>query len=159
MKLTLPQDMKIVQAAAPITTNAAVTGDYVGLKNCSGRMWILVSLNQTVAHATAITVEQATDVAGTDSTAITVAVPIWANEDTATSDALEAQTAAVSYTVGASAADMLVVFQLDAATLADGFDCITVKTAASSQSTNHMSAVYVIDNKYGGDSAPSMIVD
>ena len=33
MKLTLPQDMKLVVAAAPQTTNAAVTGDYISLKN------------------------------------------------------------------------------------------------------------------------------
>lgn len=159
MKLTLPQDMKLVVAAAPQTTNAAVTGDYVSLKNCSGRVWVLVSLTQAVAHATAITLEQATDVAGTGSTAITVAVPIWANEDVATSDTMTAQTAAVSYTVGAAAKNMLVCFQIDAGTLDAGYDCITVKTAASSQATNFVSAVYLIDNKYGGASAPSVIVD
>jgi len=159
MKLTLPQDMKMVVAAAPQTTNAAVTGDYISLKNCSGRMWVLLSFTQAVAHATAITLEQATDVAGTGSTAITNAVPIWSNVDVAAGDTMTQRTAAVSYTLPATTKNMLVCFQVDAGTLDEGYDCITVKTAASSQASDFVSAVYLIDNKYGGDSAPTFITD
>lgn len=157
-KLNLPEDLKLVVAAAPQTTNAAVTGDYISLKNCSGRVHVLVCLTQAVAHATAITLEKATDVSGTGSTAITTAVPIWANEDVATSDAMTAQTAAVSYTVAATAKNKMVCFQVDADMLGD-YDCITVKTAASSQTTNFVAAVYLVENKYVGASAPTVIAD
>lgn len=159
MKLTLPQDMKLVVALAPKTTNGAKVGDYISLKNCSGRVWVLCCFTQAVAHATAITLEQATNVAGAGSTPITVPVPIWSNVDAAAGDTMTKRTSAVSYTLPADAKEMLVCFQVDAGTLDEGYDCLTVKTAASSQATNFVSAVYVIDNKYGGASAPSFVVD
>lgn len=158
MKLNLPQDCKIVQAIAPETTNGALVGDYVSLKNIV-RAWIVVSLKQAVAHATAITVEKATNVAGDGSTAITVEVPIFSNLDISTSDALTKRAAAVNYTVDAVAKDKVVVFQVDPATLGSGYDCICVKTAASGQGTNIASALYILENKYAGDGAPSAIVN
>lgn len=162
-KLNLPEDMKTVVAISPITTNQAVEGDIISLKNCSGRVHVLVSLTQAVAHATAITLYQTTDVANSlsDAKAIVNAVPIWSNLDVASSDTLTARTAAVSYTVPEEAKNMLVCFQVDADRLdtANGFDCLQVRIAASSQATNYASAFYLVENKYAGASAPTVITD
>ena len=156
----IPQNLPIVQAIAPQTTNGAVTGDYISLKNAI-KAWIVVHLTQAAAHATAITVEQATVVAGTDDKAITNVVPIWANEDVATSDALVRQTDAVSYTVTADVKNKIVIFQIDPATLdmANGFDCIVVKTAASSEVTNLVCAEYLLETKYSQATPPTAITD
>ena len=158
-KPNLPEILKPVEAINPQTTNGALVGDYINLKNCAGRVFVELHFTQAVAHATVITIEQATDVAGTGSTPITVAVPIWSNVDTAAGDTWTARTAAVSYALPATAKNMMVLFQVDTGTLDAGYDCICVKTAASGQATNLVAAKYLIDNKYGGASAPSAIVD
>jgi hypothetical protein len=158
--ITLAENYKLVTALAPVTTNAATTGDYVSLKDAKS-CTIIVNLTQAAAHATAITIEQATAVAGTGHTAITVAVPIWANEDVAATDTLVKQTSAVSYTVAADVKNKLVVFHIDPATLdiANGFDCITVKLAASSEGTNFVAAEYLIESKYAQATPPAAITD
>ena len=160
MKICLPEYNKIVTALAPVTTNSATEGDYVSLRNAK-RCSVVVSLTQAATHATAITIEQATVVAGTDSKAISVVVPIWANEDVATTDTLVRQTDAVSYTVDTAATNKLVIFQIDPSTLdvANGFDCINVQLAASSEATNFVSANYFLEAKYGMETGPSAIVD
>src|SRR5512139_2770662 len=95
MSFSLPQSCKIVQLAQPRTTNGGFTTDAVSLKNTL-KAWLIVHLTQAVGHATAITPRQATDVAiGTN--AVIPAVPIWADEDVAASDALVEQTAAANY--------------------------------------------------------------
>lgn len=160
--MNLVQETKQVVALSPVTTNAANTGDYVSLKN-AGMAFVEVFLTQAAAHATVISIEQATVVAGTDSKVITNAVPIWANEDIASSDTLTRETTdAVNYTVDADIKNKHIVFQIDPATLdlANGFDCITVKTSASSEATNFVCAKYTLSGyRYQGDNTPSAIVD
>ena len=157
-KFCFPEQCKIVEAITP-QAGAALTGDYVSLKNAH-RAFVLVHINQAAANTVAITIEQASAVALTGSKAITVAVPIWANLDCAASDALVRRTDAVAYTTDAGTKHKLVVFEIDPATLdtANGFDCITVKTGASN-AANITSAVYVLDSRYPSASPPSVIVD
>jgi len=158
MKFCLPENYKIVEAITP-QAGAAITGDYVSMKNAH-RAFVLAHINQAAANTVAITIEQAQAVANTGSKAITVAVPIWADEDCAASDTLVRQTDAVAFTTSAAQKHKLVIFQIDAATLndANGFDCITVKTGASSAS-NITSAMYVLETRYPGATPPSAIVD
>lgn len=160
MLTTLPESTKIVQALAPAADAAGRTGTYVSLKN-AGRCFVVASITQGNAATVALTIEQATAVAGTSSKAITNVVPIWADLDTATSDALVRATDAVSYTTDAGLKNKVVVFQIDPRSLdvANGFDCIVVKTGASN-AANITSAMYVMtDLGYAGDIPPSAIVD
>jgi hypothetical protein len=158
MKFCLPEQCKIVEAITP-QAGAALTGDYVSMKNAH-RAFVLVHINQAAANTVAITIEQATSVAAGGSKAITTAVPIWADEDCVTSDALVRQTDAVAFTTSAATKHKLVIFQIDAATLddANGFDCITVKTGASNAG-NITAATYILETRYPGATPPSAIVD
>lgn len=154
--ICLPEQFKIVEAITP-QAGAAITGDYVSMKNCQ-KAWVVVHINQANAATVAITIEQATAVDGTGSTAITETVPIWANQDCAASDTLAAQTAAVSFTTSAAVKHKVIVFQIDPATLAIGYDCITVKTGAS-DAANITSAVYYLQSRYPGATPPTAITD
>jgi hypothetical protein len=154
-----PEKLIEVDAIRP-QAGAAITGDYVSLKNVN-MAYIVVTVYQDTADAVAITVEQATNVAGAGHKVITNVVPIWANQDCSTSDAMTRQTDAVNFTT--SVADNVtkkVIFQIDPALLdtAGGFDCITVLTAASN-ATNITEAHYLLEMKYGEDVPPSVIID
>ena len=108
--LSLPEQMKIVDATAgPVTTNGGVIGDYISIKN-AGRLYIVCSLTQAVGHATLLTPQRATAVVGSDVTALANNVRIWANEDTASSDTLVLQTAALNFTVNSSVSKKMIIF-------------------------------------------------
>jgi len=153
--LTLPENFKIVEALKP-QAGAALTGDYVSLKNVL-MAYVIVHVNQANAATMAITLEKATAVAGTGTTAITTVVPIWANEDCVASDTLVRQTDAVSFTTSAAVKDKMVIFQVDPATLG-AFDCLTVKTGAS-DAANITSAMYVLAERYQQATPPAAITD
>lgn len=157
--VTLPEKYKIVEAIAPAADAAGRTGDYVSLKNVN-LAYVVVHITQGNAATVALTIEQATAVAGTGSKAITVSVPIWSNLDTATSDTLVRRTDAVSYTTDAAVKNKIVIFQIDPATLdvANGFDCIVVKTGASN-AANITQAMYVLDERYQQATPPASITD
>ena len=129
--LCLPQETKLVTALKP-QAGAALTGAYVSVKNY-GRVFVMVDIDQANAATMAISIEQASAVAGTGSKVITVAVPIWANQDCATNDTLVRQTDAVDFTTSAAVKVKKVVFEIDPATLdlAGGFDCLAISTGAS----------------------------
>ena len=147
--MNISERIKIVAAIAP-QAGAAITGDYVSLKK-AGHVTVLVDINQANAAPVAITIEQATKVDGTGSNAITNAVPIYLIADAATSDEWVQQDDAVSYTTSATLKHKLVAFEIDAASLdiANGFDCICVKTAAS-HADNITTASYLLSAlRYG----------
>jgi len=156
--ICLPEVTKIVEAITP-QAGAAITGDYVSLKNVH-RAFVVVHVNQAEVNTMAISIEQATVVAGGDTKVITVVVPIWANEDCAASDALVRQTDAVNFTTSAAQKHKVVVFQIDPSILdlANGFDCITVKTGASNAG-NLTSAMYYLCERYQQATPPSAILD
>lgn len=146
--LNIPEGLFPVSGTRPVTTNGGVTADYISLKNAV-KCWAVVHLAQTVGHATAITVEKATAVAATGTTAITNAVPIWYGNVTTSTNALTRQTDAVSYTLGAGVTgDVYIVFQIDPESLGSTYDCITVKSADSSQATNYIEVTYWLQPKY-----------
>jgi len=139
----------IVRGSTPVTTNGGITADYISMKNVI-RAWIVVSLTQAVGHATGIDPKQATAVPGTSAKAFAKTLPIWANEDCATSNTLAAQTAAVTYNVTNDIKNKLVIFQVDAEKLdvANSFDCIGVTVDDSSQATNIASITYLLETRY-----------
>lgn len=155
----IPERDKPVEAITP-QAGGAITGAYVSLRDAE-TCFVLANINQANAATVAIMIEQATDVAGTGSKPITNAVPIWADQDCVATDALVRQVDAVAFTTSAALKQKLVVFQIDPAHLDvnNGFDCITVKTAASDV-TNITAAQYLLsDLRYGGSTPPSDITD
>jgi hypothetical protein len=162
MNITLPENFKIVDATAgPVTTNGGVTCDYVSLKNCH-RAWILLQLTQAVAHATVIQPQVATAVAPTGAVSITFSTRFWENEDTATTDTLVAQTAATSLTLTADVAKKMVVVQIDPQdVVAQGatYDVLGCTISDSSQATNFVSGVYILEERYPQATPPAAITD
>ena len=153
----LTEEMKIVQALEPATDAAGRTADYVSLKNIN-MAWIVLHITQGNAATIAITVEKATAVAPTGSTAITEVVPIWVNADLAASDTLVKQTSAVAFTTDAGVKHKQVIFQIDPALLGPTFDVITVKTGAS-DIANITSAQYYLVTAYKQATPPTALTD
>jgi hypothetical protein len=154
---SLPTKFKIVQLLQPTTTNASITSDAISLKGAI-KATIICHYTQAVGHATTPTLKQATDVAiGTNAAGPTSR--IWANEDVATSDALVAQTAGASFAMAADVKNKIVVFEIDPATLTDGYDCVYLTQATSSQATNFCSMEAIIQTNFQQTSIPSAIVD
>ena len=155
----LPEVSKIVEAIPAATNDAALTGDFVNVEN-AGKLIIVVQSKGGNASASAITIEQATIAAGTDDKAITTAVQIWSNLDTATTDTLVRRTDAVSYTTDAAAKNKMVVFVVDPAGLdiANGFKFVTVKVAISNIANIITAQYYLVDNRYQDATPPSAIV-
>jgi len=153
------EEAKLVEAITP-QAGGAITGAYVSLKNYA-KAYVIVHINQAAANTVAISVEQATTVAGGGSVVITKAVPIWADLDEAASDALVRATDAVNYTTDAGVKHKVIVFEIDPALLnvAGGFDCITVKTGASAAG-NITSALYLlVGARYQKALPPTAVTD
>lgn len=155
--MNISENVKIVAAIAP-QAGGAITGDYVSLKK-AGHVTVLVDINQANAAPVAITIEQATAVAGTGSKALAVDVPIYLVVDAATSDEWVRQTDDVEFTTSAATKHKLVAFEINACDLdvAGGFDCVTVKTAAS-HADNVTQASYILSALRYGVGA-SVVVD
>lgn len=155
----IPEMIKPIEALNPATDAAGRTGDYISLKN-SKKAYVIAQITQGNAAVVPITIEQATAVAGTASKPITNAVPIYSNLDTAATDTLVRAADAVAYSTDAGLKNKVVVFCIDPAKLdtEGGFDCITVKTAASN-ALNITAATYLVDLDYAGATPPSNIID
>jgi hypothetical protein len=160
LKMTLPEETKIVQALAPAADAAGRTSNYFSMKN-AGRCFVIVNIAQGNAATILLSILQATAVAGTGSKAITNVVPIWADLDTATSDALARAVDAVSYTTDAGVKNKVVVFQIDPRSLdgANGFDCIALSTGASNAANITSAMLIMTDLRYPQDIPPSVIID
>ena len=140
--------VKVVEALEPATNGSGLTGLYVSLKNVI-KVHIICQITQGASNTVALTIENATAVAGTNHTAIVNVVNIWSNLDTGTSDTLVARTAAVNYTTDAGTNNKIVVFEFTPDILSTGYDCIAMH-AGSSSASNIVSAVYVLETRYSG---------
>lgn len=156
----LPEQYKVVTIMKPATDAAGRTGTRISLKHAH-KVWFVFNIDQGNAATIGLTLEQSSDVAGTGAKAVTAAVPIWANQDVATSDALVKQTSAASFTTDANLKVKQVVFEVaPEATqdLANGFDCVTVKTGASNVA-NLTSCIAIIATRFPQGTPPSAVVD
>lgn len=153
-------DGKLIEAMPNATDAAGRTGDWVNLKNYA-LAYVIVNITQGNAATIAISINQASAVAGTGSKVITNTVPIWSNLSTAATDTLVSRTAAVSYTTDAGVANKQVVFQIDPSSLdlANGFDCIAVITGASNVANLTSAQYLLVGPRYGGATPPSAIID
>ena len=127
-----PVGMVPVSILEPAADAAGRTGAWISLKGIR-RVWLFFYCNQANAATIAVTVNQASAVAGTGSKAITVSVPIWTNLTANTASVFARATDAVSYTTAAGTNKKILIFEIDPATLdtANNFDCITMITGAS----------------------------
>lgn len=156
----LVEGAKLVEALAPAADAAGRTGDYVSLKDYE-TLFIVVHITQGNAATVALTPFQATTVAGAGEKVLANAVNIWANLDTAASDALARAAAAANYTTDAALKNKIVVFEIPGAALdvSGGFDCVTVKSGASNVA-NITQAIYVLSGpRYSQVTPPTAITD
>lgn len=159
--ITLPEIFKLVDGLpGNLTTNTGKTSDCISLKTAN-RCTVIVELTQAVGHATQIVLRQSTVVAASDAKVLTNVVPIWANEDCAASDTLVRQTDAVNYTVTNDVKKKLIVFQVEPGDfdIANGFDCLDLTIADSSQATNFANVLFIVESKYAQATPPAVITD
>jgi hypothetical protein len=128
--MQLHEAVKIVTGLAPITPSTS-TPDYVSLRGYERCCIVIVVDNATPVTGSAITVKQASAVAGTGEKAVSFST-MWANTDTGAGDALTA-TAVTSdtFTTDTTAnKNLLYVIEVrtDDLDLANNFDCIRAGT-------------------------------
>lgn len=152
---------KWVNAFVPIdTTGAGQDGDWISLKNYDG-VAIILGTGAWAGGAAAVTIEQATDVAGTGAKALAFTTR-YADGDVTASDALVA-TAVAGNTFNLAAANTLNVIEVKASDLdqVNNFDCIRVRSATPGANADLVYGLYYL---YGGrycpqGTPPSAIVD
>lgn len=159
MNVSLPEQFKIVDATAgPVTTNGGVTCDYVSLKGVK-RAWISLQFTQAAGHATTVQPQKATAVAPTGAASITAAARIWANEDTAATDTLVRKTSATSYAVTNDIKKKHVLVEIDPAEFTGAYDVLGCTISDSSQATNFVSGLYILEMGYSQATPPAAITD
>ncbi len=140
-------------------TGAASTDVYVSLKNAA-HATIIITTGAWAAGTSAITLLQATAVAGTSTKALSF-TKMWTNAADLTSTAL-VETAVVSDTFTIGAAATLWIIEVDASSLdvANNFDCLAVHGATPGSNADLYSAVMILSGlRYGGKTPPNALVD
>ena len=153
----LHEQAKIVTGLAPITPSTT-TPDFVSLKNAGRMAIIILANNATTVTGSAITLKQATVVAGTDEKALAF-TKMFANLDTDATDTLVETTVAANTftTLTTDNKNMMYIIEVDEHDLDvdNGFCCVRVGTADAVATV--LSVLYVL---YPYDSAlPSAILD
>lgn len=158
-KNRLMGNRKVVQALAPINPSTS-TPDYVSLKGFQHAS-VIINIDNGTATGGAITLLQATAVAGTGEKALAFAT-VYKNEDTSASDTM-VETAVVSDTFTPSSVNddnLQYVIEIDASSLDvdGGFDCFRVGTADATAAVTGVT--YVLSGtRYAEDVIPSAITD
>lgn len=162
LNAALAEQAKIVMGCPPATlATTAGDGDFVCMKNYR-RLTILIAVaNGSTVTGGAVTLVQATEVAGSTTSALGFS-GYWANTDTGASDAL-VYTAATNNTFTTSTTNsknQIYVIQVDAEDLdlANGYDCVRVDVASMANATGCV--LYFLDGaRYGGTTPPTAITD
>lgn len=124
---------------------AGRTSVYASLRNAL-KAWVVAEVNQGAANTVLLSLLQAQDSSGTNSKAVSNAVPIWLDADTSTSDALVQQANGTTLTTSATTKDKLVVFEIEpefALDVANGFNHLAISTGASSASNVTAAHLYI----------------
>jgi len=130
------ENQQVVSLLAPAADAAGRTSSYFSIKN-GHKAYIVCHINQGNAATVALTPLQATNLAGANSKAISVA-PIVVDANTAVSDALVVQAAAAGFTTDAGTNNKVVIFEIDPIesmdlnnTAVGAFSYLAVSTGAS----------------------------
>jgi len=160
-RICIPEHFKVVEGISNLTDGSARTSDAVCLKNCR-RATAICTILGGAAAAMDINPYQQTDVDNSlsDEKAFTNSLRWWMNAATTTSDTLTAQTAATTMDTAATAANKMVIIQIDPVQLdvANGFDCVKIKTEGDSAS-NLISVVWLLETDYAQGTPPAAITD
>lgn len=149
-----------VYAGSALTTVALNPAQYVSLKNVNWVTVLVEIMNATTVTGRAVTLKQATAVAGTGVKALAFS-RMWQNIDCAAGNVL-AETAVTSNTFTSDTTNskrLLYVIEVDPATLdtANSFDCFAVDVTAGAASG--VDVVYLLSMKYAAPTHPSVIAD
>jgi len=161
--LKLSDVAKVVFGSPIIGALATTNGDcdYVSLKNF-GRCTIVIAVdNASTVTGGAVTLKQATAVAGTGEKALGF-TKMLANLDTGAGDTLT-ETAVASNTFTTDTTDnknLLYVVEVDAADLdvANGFDCLRVDVLSMANAVGWV-GYFLHDSRYNSPSAVAAITD
>lgn len=159
--LALSDKLHIVEGLAPVVPSTS-TPDYISLKNAESVEVLVFVKNATTVTGSAITLKQATAVAGTSEKELAFTT-YFRNLDTGTSDVFtEATASSNTFTTDATnSKNQIYRIPVDPASLdvANGFDCLRAGTGDATAAT--VSVYYLVKPKYGGDATlvKSMIVD
>lgn len=160
--LNILDDIHIVEGLGPVVPSTS-TPDYISLKNAHSVGVLIHVKNATTVTGSAITVKQATAVAGTSEKALSFTT-YYKKEDTAAADAPWTKSTATSdtfTTLATNSLNSLYFIPIDPASLdtANGFDCIRAGTGDATAAT--VSVYYLIRPKNAGNPklVPKFIVD
>jgi hypothetical protein len=149
---------KFLWAAEPKNyTGAAVTKKYVSLKNYT-RLTILIQTGAWAAGTAAVTLAQATAVAGTGTKALAFTKQY---NDEATSGTL-VETAVTSNTFNLTTANKLYVIEVDVESLDvnNAFDCVSVDIASPGANADFYGVQYVLSGaRYQQSTPPTALLD
>ena len=158
MGMNLVATNKLAEVLKPATDASGRTGSYISCKTCE-KITLVFHVLQGKAATILLTVLQATAAAGTGSKAITNAVPIWRNLDTAATDTLVKDTDAKTYTTDAGVKNKMVVFEINPGLCMDtanGFDYVTISTG-SSNAANLTQCIAYAEMDYAQGTPPTII--
>ncbi len=159
----------IVPAIVPLDLQTARTGDWVSLKNAQGVAIVFFKAAGTAGDDPTLTVQQATDVAGTSAKNLSTITAVHKKQGTLTSVGTwttSTQSAAATYVGDGTSAEEQAVYvieiEADELDVDNGFDCINV--ACSDVGTNAQlgAALYILYGlRYASAPAnlPSAIAD
>jgi len=146
-------DFKVIQALRPGTTmNTASTGDWVNCKNAHA-LWAVIDVARPASKAIYAEAYSASDSAGTGVTAITSGIHWWKN-DGLSYDRLTAATSSYSsHTEAASTGLYQIVARLNPNILPSSHPWAAFGVRSSSQATNFVNMVYILESRYAGAQA------
>ncbi len=160
--MQLHEVVKPVVGLMPILPSST-TPDYVCLKGYERLCIVLTVDNATTVTGSAITIKQATAVAGTSEKAVAFTT-MWQNIDTDAADALAAAavTSNTFTTDATNAKNLMYIMEVSLADLdvAGGFDCVRVGTGDATAAV--VGALYLLySSRYGRTAGPvpSAIID
>jgi hypothetical protein len=160
MSFRLLDNVTVVDGLAPATPSSS-TPDYVSLKNALWVTAVIHCKNATTVTGSAITLKQASAVAGTGEKALSFS-KAYRNIDTAAADGLtEFAVSSDTFTTDSTnSKNLLYVIEIDPSTLDtnNGFDCVRVGTGNATATVLGVT-YYVRTKDRGAASQPSLITD
>ena len=156
------ENNKIVVGSVPIdTTGAAVTGDYVSMKGYE-HLTIIIMQGAWAGGTPAVTLKQATDVAGTNEK--TLSFTKYFSGVALTNDTLTATTVSSDTFNLTTTANTYTVIEVDASSLDvdNGFDCVRLAIASPGGNADLIASLYILSfARYpqATSAQPSAIVD
>jgi hypothetical protein len=159
--INLPDQIQHVWAYGPGTPTAAAP-DHISLKNVKAVEIVIQGVNASGVTGSAVTVNQAQAVAGTNAKALAFTTYFSMTDPANSANYTKATAASNTFTTtNTNSAQFVYRIAVDPATLdsTNGFDCLAVALANAVNST--ITAHYNVVNKYGGNAVTmaSVIAD